>query len=51
MSSNFDRDIKGVPLMGTANPVKPLRRVSMISSSASDITGVNTARKNIMGHQ
>ena len=50
MSSNFDRDIKGVPLMGTVAGGSRLRRILTISSQDTG-SGINFAKKNKYGHQ
>jgi len=49
-ANNFNRDIKGTPLMSAvAAPGGIIRRLSL-SSSASE-TGINSARQNIKGYQ
>ena len=50
MSSNFDKDIKGVPLFKMDNR-KRLRRALTLTSSADNGTGVNSAKPNRYGHQ
>ena len=50
MSSLFDKDIKGVPVMSVLNPVIGIRYACTLSNSDTE-TGLKTARKNIMGHQ
>ncbi len=50
MSSNFDRDIKGVPVMGTVAGGSRLRRFLTISSQDTG-SGINFAKKNKYGHQ
>lgn len=49
-NSNFDRDIKGVPQMGTSVGIGGIVRRLTLSSSANE-SGVNSARSNIKGHQ
>ena len=50
MSSNFDKDIKGVPLFKMDNR-KRLRRALTLTSSADTGTGANSAKPNRYGHQ
>lgn len=50
MPSNFDRDIKGVPLFRMDNR-KGIRRALTLTSSADNGTGVNSAKANRYGHQ
>lgn len=50
MSSNFDKDIKGVPLFKMDNR-KRLRRALVLTSSSDNETGVNSAKPNRYGHQ
>jgi len=50
-SNNWDRDIKNVPVMRTDNPILGVKRFLTRTSSADTGTGVNSARKNIRGHQ
>lgn len=52
MSSLFDSDIKGVPLMKGVNEGNAgVRRFLTVSSSATTESGVKSARANIYGHQ
>jgi len=50
MSSNFDKDIKGVPLF-TMDNRRRLRRALLLTSSADNGTGINSAKPNRYGHQ
>jgi hypothetical protein len=50
MPSNFDRDIKHVPLFRMDNR-KRIRRALTLTSSADNETGVNSAKPNRYGHQ
>ena len=50
MSSNFDRDIKGVPQMGTVAGGSGIRRFLTLSSQDTG-SGINSAKKNKYGHQ
>jgi len=49
-TSNFDKDIKGVSVMGTDNPTLGVRRVLTLSN-ASNETGAKAATANIFAHQ
>lgn len=50
MPSNFDRDIKHVPLFRIDNR-KRIRRALTLTSSADTETGVISAKPNRYGHQ
>jgi hypothetical protein len=52
MSSNFDRDIKGVPVLKGVNEGNAgIRRFLTVSSSATTGTGIRSAKANTFGKQ
>lgn len=51
MSSNFDKDIKGVPVMKGVNEGNAGIRRFLTTSSASTGSGIRSAKQNTFGKQ